>query len=268
MNVQLLWQGPIFPVGAAMRFLVGPQIILDESPGEGSPHPPHARVVASYLGGLDLCNGRYDTVRPFRRTDRRHPVCRCLQGRPFCVDGWKCLGGWGRDGDMKPIGMSAECLRQMPIAIELAYRRLLLLHIADKMHATISHAATSFRWEGHLSRHRAHTRFSGRCTLCTRTTCTSRASQGLTSSLEVTPAAHSLSSAKCDDETYLVHICVLVGQVHLLQLNAATICGQLHADWDIAQRAITACTNKQCHFVAIWSSHLSVEVDVEARGQL
>mmetsp|Transcript_18608 Transcript_18608/g.56169 ORF Transcript_18608/g.56169 Transcript_18608/m.56169 type:complete len:842 (-) Transcript_18608:570-3095(-) len=36
-------------------------IILDESPGEGSPHPPHARVVASYLGGLDLCNGRYDT---------------------------------------------------------------------------------------------------------------------------------------------------------------------------------------------------------------
>ncbi len=62
------------------------QVILDEAPGEGSHHPPHARVVASYLGGLDLCNGRYDTVRANLWTAAgamcapRHMQCRKCAG--------------------------------------------------------------------------------------------------------------------------------------------------------------------------------------------
>ncbi len=33
---------------------------MDQPPPPGGPHPPSARVLVTFLGGIDLCNGRYD----------------------------------------------------------------------------------------------------------------------------------------------------------------------------------------------------------------
>lgn len=46
------------------------QVLLDTDPDAGSHHPPGSRVLMSFLGGIDLCNGRYD--------DQTHSLFRTL----------------------------------------------------------------------------------------------------------------------------------------------------------------------------------------------
>lgn len=43
---------------------------MDAEPDPGSHHPPGSRVLTSFVGGLDLCNGRYD--------DEAHSLFRTL----------------------------------------------------------------------------------------------------------------------------------------------------------------------------------------------
>lgn len=46
------------------------QILVDSEPDAGSHHPPGSRLLTSFVGGLDLCNGRYD--------DEAHSLFRSL----------------------------------------------------------------------------------------------------------------------------------------------------------------------------------------------
>ena len=43
---------------------------MDSEPDAGSHHPPGSRLLTSFVGGLDLCNGRYD--------DEAHSLFRSL----------------------------------------------------------------------------------------------------------------------------------------------------------------------------------------------
>jgi hypothetical protein len=73
------------------------QILLDSEPDAGSHHLPGSRLLTSFVGGLDLCNGRYDdeahslfrTLTTLHSEDMHQP---CIPGAEIKFGGEQCFG--------------------------------------------------------------------------------------------------------------------------------------------------------------------------------